>query len=488
MSRSLVWFRRDLRLGDHPALAAAAESGPVLAVFVLDPALVSASGRARALALRDALLSLDEDLGHRLCVVQGSPVDEIPRLAEAAGADTVFSSADHGPYGARRDAAVARALAGSGRGFAPVGSPYAVTPGRVLTSNGTPYQVFTPFRRAWYGRGWPAPSVSGRESADWLDPASVGGASGSTGSTETTEPAGSSKRTDPGAALRETLCSLLGEGKAPLEVGEAAARARWQEFLDEGLEGYAERRDRPDLDATSRLGAQLKFGTIHPRTMLADLAALGPTSGLDTALADSRDTFASELAWREFYADVLHHQPASARENIDARWERFPWADGGSADEAFAAWRDGQTGYPIVDAGMRQLLAEGWMHNRLRMVVASFLTKDLRVHWRRGARHFMDHLVDGDLASNQHGWQWTAGTGTDAAPYFRVFNPVTQGKRFDPEGDYVRRWVPELRDIEGAAVHRLREDGHGEYPAPIIDHAEARREALALYDDVIRGS
>lgn len=488
MTPSLLWFRRDLRLGDHPALAAAAEHGTVLAVFVLDPALLAASGRPRALALRDALLALDASLGHRLCVLHGDPVAEIPRLTESVGADSVVASADHGPYGSRRDAAVERALEQGGRGFCRVGSPYAVTPGRVLTASDTPYKVFTPFRRAWYEHGWPAPASTGPESADWIDPADIGGATELNGSNGSNGSTGPTEGTDPAAPLRETLRSLLGEGEAPLEVGEAAARARWEEFLDEGLEDYAERRDRPDLDATSRLGAHLKFGTIHPRTMLADLAALGPTNGLEPGLAESRDVFASELAWREFYADVLHHQPATARDNVDARWDRFPWDQGSGAEEAFDAWREGRTGYPIVDAGMRQLLAEGWMHNRLRMVVASFLTKDLRVHWRRGARHFMEHLVDGDLASNQHGWQWTAGTGTDAAPYFRVFNPVTQGKRFDPEGDYVRRWVPELRDIEGAAVHRPREGGHGDYPAPIVEHAEARREALALYDDVVRGS
>ncbi|WP_333619634.1 cryptochrome/photolyase family protein [Dietzia sp.] len=473
MSPSLLWFRRDLRVADHPALAMAAENGPVLAVFVLDPTLVSTSGRPRASALRDALLALDEAIGHRLCVVRGDPATEIPRLAEAIGAGTVVVSADHGPYGTRRDAAVERTLAEAGRGFVRVGSPYAVTPGRVLTANGTPYKVFTPFRRAWYEHGWPAPADTGSESAEWLDPAEI---------------ALPEHRPDTDRPLRDLLRSTLGTGDSPLEVCESAASAQWADFLEHGLPGYADDRDRPDLDATSRLGAQLKFGTIHPRTILADLAALGPTTGLGTGLAESRDAFASELAWREFYADVLHHYPSTAGGNVDVRWDRFPWVSGDHADEAFAAWRDGRTGYPIVDAGMRQLLAEGWMHNRLRMVVASFLTKDLRVHWRRGARHFMDHLVDGDLASNQHGWQWTAGTGTDAAPYFRVFNPVTQGKRFDPEGDYVRRWVPELRGIAGAAVHTPREGGHGDYPAPIVDHAEARREALALYDSVIRGA
>ena len=457
----IVWFRRDLRLGDLPTLTAArgGSGGRALALFVLDPALLRPAGRARIAALRSALTALDESLGGRLCVVAGDPVAEVPRVAAAIGAGAVHVGEDLGPYGSRRDEAVEEALAADGRGLERTGSPYAVTPGRVLNGSGEPYKVFTPFRRAWYEHGWHSPAETGADTLDWLDPDEVGG------------------RVDPGVELQAGP-----EGVDLPEISEAAARRRWAEFLDDGLGAYEGDRDRPDRDATSRMSAHLKFGTIHPRTMLADLAALGSSDSLDADLREARDTFASELAWREFYADVLHHRPETARENVDRRYGRLEWDSGPAIDEAVEAWKAGRTGVPIVDAGMRQLLAEGWMHNRLRMIVASYLTKDLHVDWRVGAAHFMRHLVDGDLASNQHGWQWTAGTGTDAAPYFRVFNPVTQGKRFDPDGDYVRRWVPELADIAGAKVHTPRDGGYGDYPAPLVDHAEERRVAIARYE------
>ena len=462
----LLWLRRDLRLGDHPALAAAAAAAGdagVVPVFVVDPRFRGADATARTEALRRALTALQDGLDGCLHLVAGDPVEVIPAMAARYGAAEVHVSADHTPYGRSRDERVTDALATSGVRWVATGSPYAVTPGRIRTGGGSPYKVFSAFRRAWYAHGWPAPADTGAHSATWIAP-------------------------DPGApGVDRLLPGTPPTGVRLPEVGELVALRRWQEFLDEDLPDYHHARDRPDLDATSRLSVQLKFGTVHPRTLLADLAALGPTDTLDPDTARSRDTFASELAWREFYADVLHHRPETAYRDVDPRWARFPWDDGPGAEESFAAWCEGRTGYPIVDAGMRQLRAEGWMHDRLRMIVASFLTKDLHLHWRLGARHFMDLLVDGDLASNQHGWQWTAGTGTDAAPYFRVFNPLTQGARFDPEGDYVRRWVPELADIPGAAVHRLRTDGHNGYPAPIVDHAEERREALDRYERAIRG-
>ena len=214
------------------------------------------------------------------------------------------------------------------------------------------------------------------------------------------------------------------------------------------------------------MSVHLKWGEIHPRTMLADLAEAGPTA---TAVG----TYRTELAWREFYADVLARRPDSARDYYRPEFAAMDYDEPG---EAFDAWREGRTGFPIVDAGMRQLRAEGWMHNRVRMIVASFLVKDLHIEWQHGARHFMHWLVDADLASNQHGWQWTAGCGTDAAPYFRVFNPIEQGKKFDPDGDYIRRYVPELRDVPAPEIHQPRD--------PIVDHAAERKEALARYERV----
>jgi deoxyribodipyrimidine photo-lyase len=259
-------------------------------------------------------------------------------------------------------------------------------------------------------------------------------------------------------------------------AGERAAWRRAVAFLDSAARGYDDRRDRPDVEGTSRLSAALHFGCIHPRQLLDRLDPSDP----------GHRTFESELCWREFYADVLFHRPESARLAYRSEWRTFRADTGAEADRRFEAWTEGRTGYPVVDAGMRQLAGEAWMHNRVRMIVASFLVKDLHLDWTRGARWFMSRLVDGDLASNQHGWQWVAGTGTDAAPYFRVFNPVAQGLRFDPEGDYVRRWVPELAHLPGAEIHEPWRHGSslfaaGDYPAPIVDHAAEREEALARY-------
>jgi deoxyribodipyrimidine photo-lyase len=259
-------------------------------------------------------------------------------------------------------------------------------------------------------------------------------------------------------------------------AGEAAALDTWERFLESSLPGYVSGRDRPDLDATSRVSPYLHLGLLHPRTLLA---ALGPED----------ERFATELAWREFYAAVLWHWPESARQSFDERMSKMPTDRGRDADDRFEAWCEGRTGYPIVDAGMRLLKGEAWMQNRVRMLVASFLVKDLHLDWQRGARHFMRHLVDGDLASNQHGWQWSAGTGTDAAPYFRIFNPVTQSKRVDPQGAYIRRWVPELRDVAAPYVHEpWRAADRVRYTAPIVDHDVERKRSLDAYGTVRRGS
>jgi deoxyribodipyrimidine photo-lyase len=254
-------------------------------------------------------------------------------------------------------------------------------------------------------------------------------------------------------------------------VGEPAARRAWRAYLAEGLDYYADRRDRPDLDGTSHMSVHLKWGTIHPRTMLADLA-------------ERHETYRKELAWRDFYADVLYARPDSAREYYHPQLRGLDYVTGELAEQRLAAWTAGRTGYPIVDAGMRQLLAEGWMHNRVRMIVASFLVKDLHLEWTVGARHFLRHLIDGDLASNNHGWQWVAGSGTDAAPFFRIFNPVTQGKKFDPDGGYVRRYLPELATVPARYLHEPWRNPDGlpdGYPAPIVDHATERAASLAAY-------
>jgi deoxyribodipyrimidine photo-lyase len=259
-------------------------------------------------------------------------------------------------------------------------------------------------------------------------------------------------------------------------IGEEATWARWESWSPTGLLTYKDDRDNPSLDGTSRLSAPLRFGVVHPRQLIASLDS-----------SSGAEHFRRELAWREFYADVLFHQPHTMWENLQSKMNALPLDTDDRARARFGAFCAGMTGYPIVDAGVRQMLATGWMHNRVRMIVASFLVKDLHVPWQWGAKFFMQHLVDGDIASNNHGWQWTAGTGTDAAPYFRVFNPMSQSEKFDPSGSYVRRWVPELADVAGSAVHAPWTLGllaPTDYPAPIVDHAQERLEALSRYKSV----
>lgn len=462
---TVVWFRRDLRVADQPTFPAARDAGEhALGLFVLDPALLEPSGPARRTFLYRSLRVLDEQLGGRLLVVRGDPADLVPRVAVSVQARTVHVAADYGPYGAARDEAVGKALAEHGRELIRTGSPYAVAPGRVRKPDGDPYKVFTPFRRAWAQHGWRDPADSDASTVSWLDPGDKDGGPRRVRIPDDEAP--------PGVALPE--------------AGEAAALDRWREFLNGPAGDYKTDRDRPDRSGTSRMSVYLKYGQIHPRTMLADLAAERPGA---EPRSGSLDTYRTELAWREFYADVLHQRPDSARENYDRKFDHLPWEGDAAAKRRFEAWCEGRTGYPVVDAGMRQLLAEGWMHNRVRMIVASFLVKDLHLPWWWGARHFMHHLVDGDLASNQHGWQWTAGSGTDASPYYRIFNPTTQGERFDPGGGYVRRYVPELRGVEGKAAHQPWKlpDGVPEgYPDPMVDHATERKDALARYE-VVKG-
>jgi deoxyribodipyrimidine photo-lyase len=457
-TRTLLWFRRDLRLDDHPALLAAAADADVLGVFVADDTVLDPSGAPRRAFLAGSLAALSESMGGRLLVVSGRPATVIPRLARAIDATAVHASADYGPYGRRRDERVARALQQAGIEWVTTGSPYAVAPGRVRKPDGTGYAVFTPYFRGWSSHGWRAPAGSGG-GVCWIDPGDVE----------------AGDRVDP---------ALLGppvpDGMQLPEPGEAAALRRWREFLTGTVNGYDDDRDRPDHAGTSRMSPYLKWGSVHPRTLLADLAknrSIGASS------------YRRELAWREFYADLVFHRPDSIWTSVDPVIDRIPWDDGPQAGDRLHAWKTGTTGYPYIDAGMRQLLAEGWMHNRVRMGVASFLIKDLHLTWQQGAAHFLEHLVDGDYASNNHGWQWVAGSGAQASPFFRVFNPITQGEKFDPAGDYVRHYVPELRAIAGKKVHRPWEldDVPAGYPDPIVDHAAERAETLRRWESRPRG-
>ncbi len=432
---TVIWFRRDLRIADHPALLAAVEEASsagaaVAPLFVVDDTLLASSGANRRAFLAGSLADLDAQLEGSLTLRAGRPEAVVPSFAAEVGASTVFATGDTAPYGRRRDARVAAGLEASGATLVRLGSPYAVSPGRVRTAGGTPYRVFTPFRRGWEAEGWPPPS------------APPTGVRWSAAASDTTVAQVAVTADSPGLPT----------------PGLRAATEALDRFLAAPVEQYGDERDRPDHEGTSRLSPYLRFGTVHPRQVLARLP-VGQGAGV----------FRSELAWREFYADVLWHHPGSGWANFQAVGDHLGWDAGPEADERFAAWAAGRTGFPLVDAGMRQLRAEGWMHNRVRMLTASFLVKDLHIDWRRGARHFLDLLVDGDLASNNHGWQWVAGTGTDAAPFHRVFNPTLQADRFDPEGTYVRTYVPEV--------------GSAAYPAPIVDHAAERVEALRRWED-----
>ncbi|MEX0913534.1 MAG: deoxyribodipyrimidine photo-lyase [Demequina sp.] len=430
------WVRRYARVHDNPALIQAQADGPAAAVFAWTPAIHFWSGRRRAHLAR-VLWSLREDMGGALGVRRGQAADAVIGVAREHDASTVWAAQEYSPSGVREQEAVAEALEADGRELRMIGSPYAVAPGRVTKDDGTEYKVFTPFCRAWREHSWRSPAPL----AD-LD---------------ALVPTASDVDLDQHAAH--------GDAEDPLahthEFTEADALERLDWFLEERLLSYPDDRDRPDLPATSGLSVALAFGQIHPRTILA---ASGQVKD-----AQARK-FESEVAWREFHADVLHHHPSALRESLNPVIPDDAWVTGDEADRLFVAWRDGQTGYPLVDAGMRELAATGTMHNRVRMVVASFLVKDLHVPWQRGADHFRRALLDYDHSQNQLNWQWVAGTGRDAAPYFRIFNPHTQAKRYDPERRYVERWVAE---VDTPA-----------YPTPLVDHGIERQRSL---EDFQRG-
>lgn len=441
---ALLWFRRDLRLADHPALSAVlSEFDRIVPLFVWDPLLIRTSGAKRLAFVAACVGSLRDSLDGALVIRTGDPELVVRDAAGEAGALAVFLTADYGPYGSDRDRRTAAAICPVE--MVPVGSPYAVAPGTLITSGGSPFQVFSAYARAWRAHGWPAPAP----------------------------PPALSKITRAGLTDSYPPQPLPAAGAPVAPAGEEAAHGRLDEFLEAAVRRYRHDRDRPDLDPTSCLSPYLKTGCLHPRQVLSRLEPGDPGS----------DTFRDELCWREFFADILFHRPDTARHPYRRDWKHFPVDTGPEADRRFEAWTRGQTGYPIVDAGMRQLFVEGWMPNRVRMITASFLVKDLHVDWRRGARWFMQRLVDGDLASNQLNWQWVAGCGTDAAPFFRVFNPASQSKKFDPEGRYVRRWVPELEGTGPDEIHDpWRRGERSPYPRPLVDHQQERRIALDRFN------
>ncbi|GAA1427221.1 deoxyribodipyrimidine photo-lyase [Microlunatus lacustris] len=450
------WARRDLRLADNPALLAAVDEGAaVLPLFVLDPTLMRSAGRGRRAWLLAALQALDADLraagGPGLSVLEGRPAEVLPRVARQAGVSTVHVSADFAPYGRRRDAAVTAALAAVDVQLRATGSPYGVAPGTLRTQTGQPFSVFTPFHRAWLVRGvhGPAPAVDVSQ-VTWL-------------------------------AVEDRVTPEAPEPELVAVAGEQHARAAWRAWLERAAHGPAAYRalhDVPGADATTHLSPPLRWGHLHPRTVLTDLAEQP---------SDGTAALARQVVWRDFYADVLFHRPDAVSQPIKRAFVDLAVDEpepGSLAAARLAAWEEGRTGYPLVDAGMRQMLAEGWMHNRLRLVTGSFLVKDLHLPWRHGAEVYMRHLRDGDVAQNQLNWQWVAGCGNDPAMYVRIFNPVTQSEKFDPDGTYIRRHVPELADVPLAHLHTPWTNPDGlprGYPPPIVDHATERRESLDRY-------
>lgn len=454
------WYRRDLRVADNIALTHAAGLGlPVVPVYVLSgwKDCHAWTGPNRQQFLCGCLTSLARDLralGGRLVLRQGDAVEQLRRLIRESRAVALHFNADPDPFGKRVEQRVREMCANLGIACHAHADVSLHDPGEVLTRSGHPYRIFTPFSRTWLDL--PKPPPVGKPAA-LRTPAHLD-------------------------SLPLPTVALWGwqvPATRLLEPGEAAARKRLRRATGGIIQAYAAMRDLPAGDGTTRISQDLRFGLLSIRTVYA--AALKACATADAAGRAGIDTFLKELAWREFYFAILHHFPNVLDEEFNAAWRGLPWRPPGPG---FAAWQQGLTGFPIVDAGMRELLATGFMHNRVRMITAMFLTKELHLDWKQGESHFMRHLVDGEIASNNGGWQWSAGTGADAAPYFRIQNPWTQTSRYDPAGIYIKRWIPELAGVHPSRFMAPPMDGKPlatGYPLPCLDHAVERNRTLAIF-------
>ncbi len=456
----LHWHRRDLRVADNRGLAA--DDGETVPVFVFDDDVLAHGSPPRVAFLLDALASLRDayrERGSDLVCVRGEPRQRLPELAAEYGADTVTWCRDYSGLARERDTSVRQSLEAAGVDRLAVHDAVHHKPGAITTNDGNPYKVFTYFSKKWHDR----------EKADPIEPPEA---------------------SDLADVSGETLPTLgaLGfdapEATVPA-AGTDTARALLDEFCGGDIYRYADRRDYPADDCTSRLSAHLKYGTIGIREVYETTERAKTDADSETAV-ESVAEFQDQLAWREFYTQVLWDRPDVVTRNYKGYDNPIEWCDD---PEGLQAWKDGETGYPIVDAGMRQLREEAYVHNRVRMIVASFLTKDLLVDWREGYAWFRDKLVDHDTANDNGGWQWAASTGTDSQPYFRVFNPMTQGERYDADAEYIRRYVPELEGVPAETIHAWHELDAGtrkthapDYPAPIVDHSERREEAIATFE------
>ncbi|TPN81852.1 deoxyribodipyrimidine photo-lyase [Mesorhizobium sp. CU2] len=469
-SPTIVLFRRDLRLADNAALAAAAERGsPILALYILDEKSenVRTMGAASRWWLHHSLKALGDgmrDIGATLFMAHGRTGDVVSKAISASGADCVFWNRRYEPAEAAVDASLKTHLRGNGLTAQSFDGALLHEPSLLKTGAGTYYKVYTPFSKALESAWDPRDPIDAPTSID-----------GWTGRFET------SSLADFGLLpWKPDWSGGLAEQWAP---GEAGAQERFRRFVSDELADYERKRDIPADPATSRLSPHLAFGEITPYQLFA---------GLRRSRSNGAAKFRKEVAWREFSYHLLFHNPDLRKRSFRAEFEAFPWRDNAPA---LSKWQSGSTGYPIVDAGMRELWQTGWMHNRVRMVAASFLIKDLMIDWRHGEKWFWDTLVDADPANNPASWQWVAGSGADAAPYFRIFNPVLQGEKFDPRGDYVRRYVPEVAALPDRYIHRPWEAPGGvlkesrielgrTYPKPIVDHASARDRALTIYQSI----